>query len=76
MKITEPTARGGTGNTYWYTWNPCHIEECPGYPAGTDIAVSINVDTSLINCTFSPFRFVRVPTFFTTVDGIANLSGC
>ncbi|XP_064396824.1 uncharacterized protein LOC135343749 [Halichondria panicea] len=39
MKITEPTARGGTGNTYWYTWDPCHIVKCPGYPAGTDIAV-------------------------------------
>ncbi len=41
MKITEPTARGGTGNTYWYTWDPCHIVKCPGYPAGTDIAVRI-----------------------------------
>ncbi|XP_064396823.1 uncharacterized protein LOC135343748 [Halichondria panicea] len=44
IKITEPTPRGDDGSTFWYTWNPCHIEECPGYSAGTDIAVCQKAD--------------------------------
>ncbi|XP_064396825.1 uncharacterized protein LOC135343750 [Halichondria panicea] len=44
LKITEPTPRGAHGNTYWYIWNPCHVEECPGYPAGTNVAVCQSAD--------------------------------